>query len=71
MKRLELPFNEAVEQAARQNYYVDRRRHNLPIGTKWKDVAAEYLEEARAVLKETGENYLPEYGEPHIVVKKG
>lgn len=58
-----LPLEEAVKLAAEENFSRDRRmglsprRSEMPV----------YLEEARELLLNTGENYLPEYsGHSHI-----
>ena len=57
-----LPLEEAIKAAARQNYETDLANEVFDQGedTDWDSVKGEYLEEAEAVLKQTGENYKPE-----------
>ena len=66
-----LPLKEAIKTAARQNYETDLANEVFDEGedTDWDLVKDEYLEEAEAVLKQTGENYQPELkGHPLIKV---
>lgn len=67
MEVLALSFDEAVSKAALQNYEIDCRRGLL--SDEWDTVSKIYLEEAEYLLKETEENYLPEFDYPHIVLK--
>lgn len=69
MVKRELSLENAVREAAKQNFLVDRRK-GLVWLHEWSSSQQEYEKEARAVLLQTGENYLPENGEPHIVLKK-
>jgi len=67
-----LPFHEAVIAAAKQNFEHDVREDVEDV--VWEklpdDVRGIYLEEAEVVLKEYGENYVPEYDDHlHIKVK--
>jgi len=72
---IHLPLEEAIPVAARQNYGTDCANkiwdedEEIPA---WAEVEQEYLEEARAVLTQTGENYQPEIdGHPRIKVSLG
>ena len=70
-KTVYLPLRAAIEEAARQNYETDLANEVFDEGedTDWESVKSEYLEEAEAVLKQTGENYQPELkGHPLIKV---
>ena len=69
-KVLELPFDEAVEQSGLSNFNVDKRKGILKSWETWEKVKEVYLEEAKYLISETGENYLPEYDEPHIVLRR-
>lgn len=71
MQKLELPFDEAIKKAAYQNFQTDVNQKLIP-SRKWfkQEIRDMYLKEATFLLQETGENYLPVYGESHIVVKK-
>jgi hypothetical protein len=62
-----LPLERAVVAAAYQNLLIDRINVPLEQGeeeTPWQN----YLEEARYLLKETGENYKGQHGHPTIKV---
>ena len=62
-----LLLEDAVREAALQNFQCDVKR-KLCRSSEWKQMKASYEEEARYLLTETGENYLPEFNEPHIVL---
>ena len=64
-----LPFKEAVQKAARQNFERDVKME-ICSSDEWVDLQSIYEEEAEAVLLATGENYLPEFNEPHIVLER-
>lgn len=71
-ERLELPFEEAVIEAAKQNFERDNK-FGLIRRFEWnkKSVRDEYEEEAKIILTETGENYYPDFlNHKHIVLKK-
>ena len=60
-----LPLEQAVVIAAYQNLLIDRINVPLEQGEEenpWQD----YLEEARFLLKGTGENYKGQHGHPTI-----
>jgi hypothetical protein len=60
-----LPLEQAVVAAAYQNLLIDRI--NVPLEQGEEDAPWEtYLEEARYLLKETGENYKGQHGHPTI-----
>ena len=69
MNRIELPLEKAILRAAEQNFLRDVKLH-LMRASEWQDQEQRelYLAEAREVLTTTGENYLPEFGEPLIAV---
>ncbi len=67
------PFDYAVKRAAEQNVLMDYRKHvigathlrELDIGKR-----LEYIQEARTLLRQRGENRFPEYPESeHICVQ--
>lgn len=58
-----LPFGEAVEKSARQNFERDVR-DGTASGVEWHLCQKEYRSEARAQLKISGENFRPKY--PHF-----
>lgn len=69
MKTIELSFNEAVELAVKQNIERDQR-HGLisdPISEEEKSI---YREEAEYILKETGENYQPDFPDHQLIKVK-
>ena len=68
-----LPLEDAVKEAAEQNFQVDLR-NELTEGT-WETLdAAEketYLDEARHLMQTTGENYFPVLeGHQHICLQQ-
>lgn len=68
--RKELPLEQAVQEAAEQNWNVDLAKGLVHEEDKPEEFA-DYLEEARHLLETTGENYLPESTVfHHIVLKK-
>ena len=70
LKRIELPFSEAVSKAAKQNFDRDVR-HGLAHSEEWATDEPEYRSEARANLLRDGENILPEFPDTeHIAVLK-
>lgn len=58
MVKVELPLEEAVVEAARQNYERDVR--NGLLDEDYGIVYPEYETEARSLLEQTGENFKPE-----------
>lgn len=68
MEKRYLPLEDAVREAAKQNFLCDRKKGLVSL-REWQEQKAIYEAEARAILLETGENYLPENGEAHIVVE--
>lgn len=68
-----LPLEDAISAAARQNYGKDCANEiwdEFPDEEPpaWAEVEQEYLEEARVVLLQTGENYQPEI-DGHNLIK--
>lgn len=82
MVQEEVKMEDLVLKAAKQNLDRDVRRGLMyavgkcPKVTCWEDCPEDerrlYLEEARYLIKETGENYLPEFPDhEHIKVGNG
>jgi hypothetical protein len=70
IKKVHYPLAEAIEKAMQQNLNRDKRLGLVsePFSNKELDI---YREEATTVLKNDGENYLPEYPDTeHICVQQ-
>lgn len=67
MARKTLPMEKAVEEAALQNFKRDVSR-GLCREADWPKLKEKYLGEASNLLVSTGQNYLPERKENHIVL---
>ena len=59
-----LPLEEAVKEAANQNFDCDTRKG---LGNT-EDDRTMYLDEARFLLAKHGQNYDPEFDDHHLVV---
>lgn len=71
MQEIYLPFEEAVEAAARQNFERDKRVRFSGGGQvkQWEEEAEIYREESRFLMEDSGENYFPDYQDhKHIKV---
>lgn len=70
IKKVHYPLAEAIEKAMQQNLNRDKRLGL--IGEPYSNEEIEiYREEATTLLKDSGENYLPEYPDTeHICVEK-
>lgn len=66
MNSVTLPMKEAIELAVKENIERDRRCGLLK-GTLSQDERAIYEEEAKYLLRTTGENYTPEYADHHHI----
>lgn len=69
MKKIHLSLKEAITLAAVENFQRDQRM-GLFETDKEIPPLEEYIEEARAVLTETGVNYDPEYPDHHLIYVK-
>ena len=68
MKTITLPIGEAVELAVKENIERDRRRGLLKSIFVSPVERAIYEEEAKYLLRTTGENYTPEYADHHHIM---
>lgn len=63
-------ISEAIELAAKENYERDVTVMGLEDTGPWEEVEKIYLDEAKYLLKNTGENWEPELPHHHYITIK-